>query len=211
MATAWPQVDDVNRLTREKPELFEIEQFDKHLRSCLLGKDFDSWVDLSETCGLAMADSRMTMLREIVTSNPREKVTKSKPAAPERPGGQAADAVRAELEGAMERAASPGASDRASSIGSEEGEGKSVYVCPVCTVPMGNRRSLQAHLPTCIKGPSRHCHGSWTICRSTRLRDLWEIATSIMFICQLTLSKSWCSMHSMATCRSPWSRCGGRH
>ena len=68
------------------------------------------------------------MLREIVTSNPREKVTKSKPAASERPGGQAADAVRAELEGAMERAASPGASDRASSIGSEEGGGQ-VSVC----------------------------------------------------------------------------------
>ena len=31
VATAWPQVNDVNRLTREKPELFEIEQFNKHL------------------------------------------------------------------------------------------------------------------------------------------------------------------------------------
>ena len=26
-----------------------------------------------------------------------------------------------------------------------------MYVCPVCTIPMGNRRSLQSHLPTCIK------------------------------------------------------------
>ena len=65
VALAWPQVDEINRLTREKPGLFEVDAFDKHLRGCLFGKDFDNWVDLSETCGLAMADPRMTMLREI--------------------------------------------------------------------------------------------------------------------------------------------------
>ena len=117
----------------------------------MYGKDFDSWVDLSETCRLTMADPRMTMLREIVEGNLREEPAKAKPAAQEQPGGQVADAVRAELKGAAERTASPGASEVHSNGGSEEEEGKAVYVCLICTMLMGSHQSLQGHLPTCVK------------------------------------------------------------
>ena len=151
VAQSWPPVDEINRLTAEMPGLFEIEAFDKHTRGCLFGEDFENWTDLSETCGLAMADPRMAVLRDIAANNPRVAVPGPGQAAKERTGGQAADAVRAELEGAMCRPASPNASDGASSGGSEAGGANAVYVCPICTIPMGTRRSLQSHLPTCVK------------------------------------------------------------
>ena len=117
----------------------------------MYANDFDSWVDLLEMCRLQMANSRMKKLREIVEGNLREELARVRPAAQEQPGGQVADAVRAELKGAAERSASPGASEAHLNEGSEEEEGKAVYVCPICTVPMGSRRSLQSHLPTCVK------------------------------------------------------------
>ena len=141
VAQSWPPVDEINRLTAERPGLFEIEAFDKHTRGCLFGKDFDSWVDLSETCGLAMTDPRMVILRDIAASNPKAVVRGPGQAPKERPGGQAADAVRAELDGAMGRPTSPNASDGALSGGSEAGGAKAVYVCPICTIPMGIRLS----------------------------------------------------------------------
>ena len=90
----WPPVDEVNRLTREHPQLFEVEEFDRHLRGRLYAHDFDSWVDLSETCGLQMADSRMKMLREIVEGNPREEPARAKPAAWEQLGGRSSRGLR---------------------------------------------------------------------------------------------------------------------
>ena len=51
----------------------------------------------------------------------------------------------------MGRPASPNASEGALSGGSEAGGAKAVYVCPICTILMGTRRSLQSHLPTCIQ------------------------------------------------------------
>ena len=139
VAQSWPQGDEINRLTAERPGLFEIEAFDKHLRGCLFGKFFDSWTDLSETCGLALTDPRMAILWDIAANNPKVVVPGPQQAAKERLGGQAADAVRAELEDAMEQPVSPGASDGASSGGSEAGGAKIVYVCPICTILMGTR------------------------------------------------------------------------
>ena len=94
VALTWPPVDEVNRLTREHPQLFEVEEFDRHLRGRLYAHDFDSWVDLSETCGLQMADSRMKMLREIVEGNPREEPARVRPAAREQPGGRSSRGLR---------------------------------------------------------------------------------------------------------------------
>ena len=117
----------------------------------MFGKDSDNWTDLSETCGLALTDPRMAILRDIAANNLKVVVPGPGQAAKERPGGQAAEAVRAELEGAMGRPASLGASDGALSEGSEAGRAKAVYVCPICMIPMGTHRSLQSHLPTCIR------------------------------------------------------------
>ena len=133
------------------PGLFEIEAFNKHTHGCLFGKDFDNWTNLLETCGLAMADQRMAILQDLVANNPKVVVPGPGQAAKERLGGQAADAVRAELEGAMGRPASPNASDGALSGGSEAGGAKVVYVCLICTIPMGTCQSLQSHLLTCVK------------------------------------------------------------
>ena len=146
---AWPHIDEVKRLTSEKPHLFELEAFDQHLRGCLLAKDFVSWRDLSETCGLSMGHPNMSIRRDIAASNPRAASPSLVQRAAEKARGQAADAVRAKLEGSMERPVSPGKSEAGSSQGLEAG--KLVYVCPKCTIPMGSRRSLQSHLPTCIK------------------------------------------------------------
>ena len=66
----------------------------------MFGKDSDNWTDLSETCGLALTDPRMAILRDIAANNPKVVVPGPGQAVKERPGGQAADAVRAELEGA---------------------------------------------------------------------------------------------------------------
>ena len=122
------------------------------MRGCLFSKDFVSWSDLSESSGLGMGHVNMSVLRDIAASNLR--VVSSSPVhrMEEKAKGQAADAVQAELEGAMQRPASPGASG-ASEAGSSRGSevSKSVYVCPVCTILMGTQRSVQFHLPMCIK------------------------------------------------------------
>ena len=81
-------MDEINRLTAERPGLFEIEAFDKHTRGCLFGKDFENWTDLSETCGLAMADPRMAILRDIAANNPKVVVPGPGQAAKGRPGAR---------------------------------------------------------------------------------------------------------------------------
>ena len=83
----WSHIDEINRLTAEKLELFEVETFDRHLQGCLFGKDFDSWTDLSESCGLTMEHANMAILCDIAASNPRAVVLSLVQGGNERAGG----------------------------------------------------------------------------------------------------------------------------
>ena len=84
-----------------------------------------------------MADLRMAILQDIAANNLKVVMPGPGQAVKERLGGQVVDAVRVELEGVMGWPASPNASEGALSRGSEAGRAKAVYVCPICTIPMG--------------------------------------------------------------------------